>query len=204
MTFRGTFALAAELQLRLDALCKQVVTHASQCVADHQAAMPLPSLYKQRGLPLKQAVCAICTDRTAGPTQLVRLTHGVSLWLCPDHASPAFRSRRGGRDFAVSLQRIWHANGCLTTQRRKALEAHLAALRGIEARPRPGSYAWPAIRREVEQRLAHGSALAPLMGEIQTRLATGPARPPSPATLRRWQRQQRWLATPAPAGSAEP
>ncbi len=164
--------------------------------------MYLPTLYKRRGLPLKQAICAICTDRTQGKTELVRLTHGVSVWLCEGHASPAFRTQRSGRDFVVTLQRIWHANGCLTTNRAKALETHLKALRGSEARPRPGSYAWPTIRREVEERLARGSALAPIIAEIKRRLAPGPARPPSTATLRRWQRQQRWLAPPAAALAA--
>jgi hypothetical protein len=156
--------------------------------------MSVPTLYKTRGLPLKQAVCAICVERTQGHTELVHLTHGVSVWLCPGHAGTGFRTKRGGRDFVITLQRIWHANGCLTASRRHALEAHLRALRGHHARPRPGSYAWPALRREVEARLARGGSLHPLLGEVRTRLSAGPARPPSTATLRRWQREQRWLA----------
>ncbi len=133
----------------------------------------------------------------------MRLTHGVTVWLCEGHASHAFRTHRSGRDFVVTLQRIWHANGCLTTNRSKALDAHLKALQGSEARSRPGSYAWPSIRREVEERLARGSALGPIITEIKRRLAAGPARPPSTSTLRRWQRQQRWLtrASPAPGPS---
>jgi hypothetical protein len=159
----------------------------------------LPTLYKKRGLPLKQAVCAICVERTEGRSQLVRLTHGVTVWLCAGHASPSFRTRRNGRDFATTLERIWHANGCLSSNRRRALEAHLAALRQAPARARPGSYAWPALRREVETRLAQGSPLATLIRDIQQRLATSPATPPSRATLQRWRREQRWLTTPRPA-----
>jgi hypothetical protein len=102
----------------------------------------------------------------------------------------------------VTLQRIWQAHGCLTTARANALQAHLRALRGAQARPRPGSYAWPAIRREVERRLANGSPLQPLIAEIHRRLAHGPARPPSSATLERWQRQQRWLAVPPATAAA--
>jgi hypothetical protein len=171
--------------------------------------MSLPTLYKKRGLPLKQAVCAICVERTKGRTELVRLTRGVSVWLCPGHASSDFRTRRSGRDFVVTLQRIWHANGCLTTNRHHALDAHMRALHGDQARPRPGSYAWPALRREVEARLSRGSALDPLIGELRRRLASGPARPPSTATLRRWRREQRWLAQhatglPAPVDRDRP
>src|SRR5690242_20171502 len=118
--------------------------------------MYVPTLYKKRGLPVKAAVCAICLDRTRGRTQLVGMTHGVSVWLCAVHASVEFRSRRGGRDFVVTLQRVWHASGCLTVARRRALEAHLGALRGAPRRRRPGSYAWPGVRGELERRFAAG------------------------------------------------
>ena len=60
---------------------------------------PLPTLYKARGVPTKQVVCAICVDRTRGRTERVRLTHRVSVWLCPEHASREFQTQRRGRDF---------------------------------------------------------------------------------------------------------
>ena len=85
----------------------------------------LPSLYKARGVPLKQPVCAICLDRTRGKTLERELTHGVRIWLCEGHHSVAFLRSNAGRDFAVTLLRTWRAHGCLTRARSRALDAHL-------------------------------------------------------------------------------
>ena len=79
--------------------------------------MALPTLYKARGVPAKQPVCAICADRTRGRTVSLRLTHRITVWLCAAHASPEFQCRRNGRDFVVTLQRLWQAHGCLTAAR---------------------------------------------------------------------------------------
>src|SRR5205085_8641864 len=60
--------------------------------------MSPPTLYKAGSVPTTQPVCAICVDRTRGKTERLQLTHRVVVWLCADHASPAFQTRRGGRD----------------------------------------------------------------------------------------------------------
>src|SRR5262245_37606135 len=119
----------------------------------------LPSLYKARGIPVKSAVCAICLDRTRGKARERELTHGVRIWLCERHHSVAFLRANAGRDFVVTLARMWQAQGCLTRARNLALKAHLAALQGTgraARRRRPGSYAWPALRREAEAAFARG------------------------------------------------
>ena len=165
----------------------------------------LPTLYKARRVPTKQPVCAICADRTRGRTQLVRLTHGVTLWLCAPHASAEFQTQRGGRDFVLTLQRLWQAHGCLTASRSRALTQHLEALRGAPPRPRPGSYAWPSLRARAEQRFAAGAPAAHTAAEIQRMFAAATAagapplaRPPSPRTVHRWHAERRWLTRSRP------
>jgi len=85
------------------------------------------TLYKARGLPTKHPVCAICVDRTRGKTARLDLGRGVTVWLCADHGSERFRTSRSGRDFVLTLDRLWKANGCMTKQRSRALNDHLAA-----------------------------------------------------------------------------
>jgi len=68
----------------------------------------LPTLYNARGLPLKRPVCAICIDRTKGRTEQIRLAYRVTVWLCPGHASQAFQTKRGGRDFVRTLMGVPH------------------------------------------------------------------------------------------------
>ena len=111
------------------------------------ASSSLPTLYKARKVPTKQAVCAICAERTRGRTRLVELGYGVTVHLCQGHASQEFQTQRNGRDFVLTLQRLWHAHGCLTAARSNALRRHLTACSGTEARPRPGSYSWPELRQ---------------------------------------------------------
>ena len=159
-----------------------------------------PTLYKARGVPAKQQVCAICADRTRGRTQLVRLTHGVAVWLCGDHAGREFQTMRGGRDFVLTLQRLWSAHGCLTSNRSKALTAHINRLRERPARPRPGSYAWPDLRRTLERRFAAGAtphaAVTATAGLLATQTCTAHA--PSSRTIHRWHAQRRWLTRRPP------
>jgi hypothetical protein len=107
----------------------------------------LPTLYKARGLSVKRPVCAICIDRTKGRTEEIRLGYRVTVWLCPGHASQAFPTKRSGRDFARTLMGVWQANGCMTTARHRAPDAHLNQPRAPHPRARPGSYAWPELRR---------------------------------------------------------
>ena len=156
-----------------------------------------PTLYKARHVPTKQPICAICIDRTRGKTQRVQLTHRVSVWLCHAHASRDFQTRRSGRDFATTLAGIWKSNDCLTVARSKALTAHLEHLRGpTPPRPRPGSYAWPDLRRDVEAGYAHGTTPHQAHHAVHHQHGHGPARPPSKRTIQRWHAQRRWLAQP--------
>jgi hypothetical protein len=157
---------------------------------------PLPTLYKARGLSTKQPVRAICVERTSGRTEQVRLGYGVGVWLCAGHASREFQTRRGGRDFARTLSGIWKANGCLTAARSRALHAHLASLAGPETRSRPGSYTWPALRRQLEAAYASGTRPADVADSVHAHYAAWPARPPSRRTLERWAAQRRWLTRP--------
>jgi hypothetical protein len=152
------------------------------------------SLYKgQRlgGLP----PCLICAGPGEGPRAQLYLTHGVSVWLCAAHRSPGFLRRRAGRDFFASLHALWQAAGCLGARRTRALQDHLRRVHqaASEARPRPGSYAWPHLRREAERRFAAGQAPRAVIGEIRARHNDGPAPGPSLRTLRRWFNEGRWL-----------
>jgi hypothetical protein len=175
-------------------------TRARSCHAHRMTR--LPTLYKTRGVPLKQPVCAICVDRTRGKTYERQLTHGVRLWLCEGHHSIAFMRSNAGRDFAVTLLRIWRAQGCLTRARSRALDAHTDAVRALgraAPRTRPGSYAWPRLRREAEDRFAQGDNVAATIAELRTRHAGDHATVPSIRTMRRWFADCRWLRFPEPA-----
>ncbi|HET6172271.1 MAG TPA: hypothetical protein VFD90_06695 [Gaiellales bacterium] len=164
----------------------------------------LTTLYKCRGVPVKSPLCAICLDRTRGRTRIRELTHGVRLSLCEGHHSVEFMRSNAGRDFTVTLSRIWSAQGCLTRARSHALTAHLKAVRGLGTRiprPRPGSYAWPRLRREAEERFARGDGVIATILRLRQRHATDHANVPSIRTMRRWFAQGRWLRLPAPAGA---
>ena len=152
----------------------------------------LPTLYKARRVPTKQPVCMICVDRTRGKTQTVRLGYGVSVSLCERHASVEFQRQRNGRDFARTLAGVWQACGCLTQARHRALHAHQANLTDRPARPRPGSYSWPELRKTLEHEYASGARPADLAHAVHSRYATCPAHPPSHRTLQRCWWCQRW------------
>ena len=157
----------------------------------------LPTLYKARNLSLKRPVCAICVERTRGRTEEVRLGYRVTVWLCPGHAAHAFQTRRGGRDFVRTLWGVWQANGCMTQARHRALDAHLASQRAPAARKRPGSYAWPELRRALESRYAAGAPpLSPHHVHTHPACAHCTAHTPSRRTLQRWHAQRRWLTRP--------
>jgi hypothetical protein len=160
--------------------------------------MQLPSLYKARHIG-KQNPCAICVERTRGRTQRVTLGYGVQVWLCAGHASVEFLTHRSGRDLVVTLSGIWHANGCMTAARHRALDAHLASLRARPPRPRPGSYAWPRVRVRCEQLFAAGASLTSVVARAQE-ADYASAEPPSRRTIQRWRSQRRWVRPP-PAGA---
>ena len=157
--------------------------------------------YKARGLG-KLPMCAICAGPGEGGRERWQLTHGVSVWLCAMHRSSAFLTRRAGRDFAGSLGAVWSAAGCLTGRRSRALGAHLERVRGARPRERPGSYAWPALRREAEARFARGEAPRAVMADLGGRDLGAWAAGPSLRTLRRWHQEGRWLRPPQPGGGA--
>jgi hypothetical protein len=144
-------------------------------------------------MSVKRPVCAICVDRTRGRTVSVRLTHGVTVWLCQAHASPEFQARRGGRDFVLTLQRLWGAHGCLTAARGRALATHLAEMSDRPAPSRPGSYSWPALRRLAEDEFAEGGPPLATITRLRALYSGGAASPPSVRTMRRWHRERRWL-----------
>ena len=155
------------------------------------------TLYKARGMATKGEPCAICADRTRGRTRAVAPGFGVSVWLCADHASDEFQQARGGRDFVLTLQRLWSAHGCLTKRRSAALTAHLATLRGGTPPQRPGSYSWPSVREEAEARFRAGEDPSVVIAELRSRHADGVARPPSVRTMQRWYHERRWLTKAA-------
>ena len=108
---------------------------------------------------------------------------------------------RSGRDFVLTLQRLWQAHGCLTTARSRALSAHLAALTATpRARRRPGSYAWPELRRRLEARFAGGLSPSAATAQVTRAFSAGHplARPPSTRTVQRWHADARWLTSPSP------
>jgi hypothetical protein len=149
----------------------------------------------------KEPLCALCLTPTKERRSQLHLTHGVAVWLCPPHGSPEFQRRRAGRDFVRTLWEAWRARGALTRRRERALEAHLARVqRSGGRRPRPGSYAWPRLRREVEARAARGERPRAIIQSLRTRRPSRDADPdgPSPRTLYRWLAEGRWLAPPQP------
>jgi hypothetical protein len=157
----------------------------------------LHSLYKAPGIPVKSPVCAICLDRTRGTVVARQLGYGVRVWLCPVHHSVEFMRERAGRDFVVTMLRIWRAQDCLTVARSKALKAHLAAVQAVGrrpgSRPKPGSYAWPRLRIQAEQAFAFGADVLATITELRERHAHDHATVPSVRTMRRWFAQGRWL-----------
>ena len=160
----------------------------------------LPTLYKARGVPLKSPVCAICLDRTRGKTRQVQLGYGVSVWLCVAHASPEFMSENAGRDFVLTLQRLWQACGCLTAPRNRALDAHLKGIRDrARARHAPGSYAWPELRIEAEEAFLGGEPPDAVVARLRAQHREDFARVPTAFTMRRWHRERRWLSLPSRA-----
>jgi len=82
----------------------------------------------------------------------------------------------------------------MTVARHRALDAHLAQLRTHPPRHRPGSYAWPELRRRLEARYAHGAPPANPNHTHPCDVCT--AHTPSRRTLQRWHAERRWLNRP--------
>ena len=139
-------------------------------------------------------MCVICLR--AGETQrrAHQLSHGVAVWLCDQHGSLEYRVRDGGRQFTDGLLRVWRAAGALTTRRLAALHQHERRIeQADQVRDRPGSYSWPELRAELEERFAAGALPGELFDELRDRYRDCPAHIPSERTIRRWYTQARWL-----------
>ncbi len=159
--------------------------------------MYYPSAYKNQSIPHQGELCCICAlqTRREAPAVLVHLTHGVTVWLCPRHASEEFRSMRAGRDFATTMMRIWSAAGCFTRARSLAIGAHLKRFAGPRRRPErelPGSYHWKALRNETEHRAAAGESMRSIVHDLRSRHAHDHGDAPSARTTRRWYTERRW------------
>jgi len=92
-----------------------------------------------------------------------------------------------------------HLEGQRLPHRRPRQRPHrpLQQLRGPRPqRPRPGSYAWPDLRRSVEAGYAAGATPGQAHAAVQHQHGAGPARPPSRRTIQRWHAQRRWVAQP--------
>lgn len=140
-------------------------------------------------------LCAICS--APRPTRPYHLTHGLAVNLCVVHRSESYLRRRRGTVFTDALRQLWVAHGIHTTRRERALIHHRRRVIGTPAdRPRPGSYAWPAVRRDAEKRFARGDDPGEVAGAIRRRLAGSVATAPALRTIRRWFTDGRWLAAP--------
>lgn len=152
-------------------------------------------------------LCAVCCLPRA--TRSYHLTHGIVIELCRIHRADEFLRRREGRAFTDRLRSVWAANGVLTTRRADALRTHHRRIRPAPAeRQRPGSYAWPELRRHAEARFAAGEAPGSLIAELRRRHANDAAHVPTVRTMRRWFAEARWLhapaARPTPRRQAQP
>lgn len=153
------------------------------------------SFYKGQRLG-NRPPCAICMGPGKGERALLHLPAGVSVWLCAEHRSVEFLTRRVGRDFAATMLRVWSAAGCMTVARHRALDLHRDRLLApAPTRRQPGSYAWPGLRAEAERRFAAGEPPESVIRELREREERGQARPPSRQTMHRWFREGRWLGT---------
>lgn len=164
--------------------------------------MSARSLYKGEKLG-KRPPCAICVGAGQGPRELHHLPYGISVWLCVAHRDEAFLTRRAGRDLVASLGAVFAGAGCLTRRRSLALEAELRRVQEAHrARGRPGSYSWPALRREAERHFAAGDAPGRVIAELRRRGPREAERVPSARTMRHWFAERRWEAG-GPVGAGE-
>ena len=158
------------------------------------------------GLPPHPVQGAQGADQAAGVHDLRRAhqrkdaTRPTRLWrervaVCRSRQRPVPTPAKRPRLRTHALGRMAGMR-CLTAARHKAVHAHLASLTDRPARPRPGSCAWPELRRTLEQGYAAGARPADVAEAVYTRYATCPAHPPSPRTLQRWHHQRRWLHHP--------
>ncbi len=149
------------------------------------------------------APCAICGSRRGGAP--LHLTHAVTVWLCPTHRDGNYLRRDRGTLFTRRLAEIWAVTGTLSARRISALRSHLRRVATPPgARRRPGSYSWPALRREAESRFAAGEPPGMVIDELRHRHRHDPADVPTVRTMRRWFAEGRWLRPPEDRPSPRP
>lgn len=161
----------------------------------------LPTFYKL-GSGRRGAPCLLCMTRTPGPTSPFHIGFGEIVHLCEGHSSREFRRQRGGRDFYLSVSRALQAAGALTKTRDRGLrdlwnQTMSREQEKVATRARPGSYAWPELRRIVEDACRRGvvsiAKLRDLItAHLRSELRRGRVRLPSDRTLRRWRAERRW------------
>jgi hypothetical protein len=162
-------------------------------------------IYKGRGKgPAKHPRCLACFPKSVAG-QEVPLRRGVRLVLCADHRDARFLHSRGGRDFLAATGALFRSLGLTGRRYHDALLSFLDDVRDTSKptpRMRPGSYAWPELRRDAEQAWQAGASFEDGCHIVYTHgePITRRLRLPSLPTVRRWWRQKRWmLPRPAPA-----
>lgn len=109
-----------------------------------------------------------------------------------------------GTAFIQRLGAMWLASGALTNRRVAALRAHARRVTAAgHADDRPGSYSWPLLRREAEERFAAGHDPRQVIQELRDRHRDCPAMTPSVRTMQRWYTQARWLTPASGAQTAD-
>jgi hypothetical protein len=99
-----------------------------------------------------------------------------------------------GLEFVERIAAVWDAAGAFTRLRKRSLAAHIRRIRNAHAeRDQPGSYSWPALRREAERRFAAGEPPVDVIADLRRTFGDGPATVPSVRTMRRWFSQARWM-----------
>jgi len=148
-----------------------------------------------RPVPEPPGICVVC--RTGRDVRRFHMTHRVAVQLCAAHRDLRYLCRDAGREFTDRLETAWRSLGAATPARRAALRAHRR--RYGTRRPAgdlPGSYGWPGLRREAEDRFAEGEAPDTVITDLRRRHAADHASAPSVQTIRRWFREARWTDRP--------
>lgn len=138
--------------------------------------------------------CVVCSGAGARP---YFMTHGVVVALCKAHREMSYLRRRSGRTFGADLRRHFLAKfGSLSGHQQAAIHTHSGCVSGVDLKSGPGSYAWPSVRIEAEQRFAAGDDPRVVIAQLRRRYSSSIAIVPSVRTLQRWFAQGRWLVDP--------
>ena len=138
--------------------------------------------------------CAVCSVAAGRP---YFMTHGVVVALCKAHREMSYLRRRSGRVFGDQLRHHFISKyGSVSARQNAAIQTHVDCVYGIDLTSGPGSYAWPTVRLEAEQRFASGEDPRVVIAQLRRRYSGTPAIVPSVRTLQRWFAQGRWLVDP--------